>query len=492
VHDWCISRQLWWGHRIPVWYDEDGVPVASVEDLEIGAAHPKTGKSIVRQDEDVLDTWASSWLWPFATLGWPEATPDMSRFYRTQFLSTARDIMYLWVSRMVMAAYELLDDLPERERVPFDTCYIHATVLDGQGRRMSKSLGNGIDPIEMIEKYGADAMRFSLILLTREGQDVKLSEDRFEMGRRFTNKMWNATRFVLGNLEGERDDVGQNPPAAMEDRWILSRLAATNAEVTAALTAYDFNDAVSALYRFVWNDFCDWYLELVKSRLTSEDGAGASAARGTLVLVLDTTLRLLHPVMPFQTEVLWKALHEATGQSVGQLIRTSWPAADVAKRDEAAEGEIGVLMDLVRAVRSIRALSSLGDRKPLPAVVVAPGERERGVLEGSFERAKALAHLSSLEIHAAAERPASSAVGVASGFEVFVPLGGDVDLGALGATLERRVEKLRKGIAQVAGKLNNPGFIKGASAELVDGERQRQVEMGEELEMLERNLAGLQ
>ena len=266
VQDWCISRQLWWGHRIPVWYDEDGEPVASRTDLALGSKHPRTGKPLVRQDEDVLDTWASSWLWPFATLGWPDRTPDLARFYPTQFLSTAREIIYLWVARMVMAGYELLDHLPMEQRCPFSTCYVNATVLDGKGKRMSKSAGNGIDPLDMIEKYGADAVRLSLLLLTREGQDVKLSEDRFEMGKRFTNKVWNAARFVLANLEGARADVrAPLRPSVLEDRWILSRLAHVRDEVTAALEAYRFNDAAGALYRFVWNDFCDWYLEDRKS-----------------------------------------------------------------------------------------------------------------------------------------------------------------------------------------------------------------------------------
>jgi valyl-tRNA synthetase len=494
VHDWCISRQLWWGHRIPVWYDEDGVPVASREDLELGSPHPETRKPIVRQDEDVLDTWASSWLWPFATLGWPERTPDLERFYPTQFLSTARDIIYLWVARMVMAGYELVDHVDGDARNPFTTCYVHATVLDGKGRRMSKSLGNGIDPVEMIEKYGADAVRLSLILLTREGQDVKLSEDRFEMGRRFTNKIWNATRFVLTNLEGEHDDVALNPPTALEDRWILSRLSRTTAEVTDALEAYDFNDAATALYRFVWNDFCDWYLEIVKSRLVERDAPGASAARGTLVRVLDATLRLLHPFTPFQTEVLWKALSEARGVErgeTGQLVRTPWQPEGEVGVDEAAEAEIGTLQEMVHAVRSIRALTTLGDRKPLTALVVAPGERERSILEGCAERARALAHLESLSIEAAGERPPASGVGVGAGFEVFVPLGDDVDLGALADTLERRVTKLEKGLAGVEGKLANEGFLSHAAPDVVEAERARKDEMQRELGLLERNLAGL-
>ena len=216
--------------------------MASREDLEIGAPHPRTGKPIVRQDEDVLDTWASSWLWPFATLGWPDRTPDLARFYRTQFLSTARDIIYLWVARMVMAGYEFMDHLPPEERCPFDVCNIHATVLDGQGRRMSKSLGNGIDPIEMIDQYGADAVRFSLILLTREGQDVKLSPERFDQGFRFGNKIWNAARFVLMNMQGEAH--GRHPGEAdrLEDRWILSRLASAREDVSKALDEYRLNE----------------------------------------------------------------------------------------------------------------------------------------------------------------------------------------------------------------------------------------------------------
>ena len=491
VHDWCISRQLWWGHRIPVWYDEDGVPVASTEDLEIGSPHPQTNKPIVAQDEDVLDTWASSWLWPFATIGWPNKSDDLERFYPTQFLSTGRDIIYLWVARMVMAGYELLDHLPTEERCPFKTVYIHATVLDGKGRRMSKSAGNGIDPLDMIQQYGADAVRYSLVLLTREGQDVKLSDDRFEMGRRFTNKVWNMARFVLGNMAGERMDVVAEAPAALEDRWILSRLAGVHAQVTEQLESYAFNDAANALYRFVWNDLCDWYLELAKSRLTGADEDSARAARGTLTHVLDVTLRLLHPFTPFQTEVLWKALHDVLEEAPEALLITSpWPSAP-GRPDAKAEREIELLQGLVHAVRSIRALTTIGDRKPLEAVVSAPRDEERAVLEAAAERAQALAYLSSLRIEASAERPPASAVGVAGGFQVFVPLGADVDLGALAETLGRRVDKLEKGIATIDKKLANPGFLRGADADIVEAEKVRRDEMQAEAELLKENLQGL-
>ncbi len=492
VQDWCISRQLWWGHRVPVWYDEDGVPFASREDVEIGSPHPKTGKPIVRQDEDVLDTWASSWLWPFATLGWPDKTPDLERFYPTQFLSTAREIIYLWVARMVMAGYALLDHLPEEKRCPFSTCYIHATVLDAKGKRMSKSAGNGIDPLDLIEQYGADAVRLSLVLLTREGQDVKLAPDRMEMGRRFTNKIWNAARFVMQNLEGERTEVGAGTPTLLEDRWILSRLARTTAEVTEALEGFRFNDGATALYKFVWNDFCDWYLELVKSRLGEGDSDSAKTARGTLALVLETSLKLLHPFTPFQSEVLYGALRERLGASNGEmLVRAAWPAGERLAVDEAAEADLDVVRELVGAVRSIRALTMVADRMPLAALVIAPSAETRRVLDECHERARALAFLSQLEVAEAGERPPASAVGVASGMEVFVSLGDGVDLEKLKETLERRVAKLEKGTAGAEGKLANKGFVERADPDVVQAERDRLEEMQGELELLRRNLSGL-
>ncbi|MCZ6598182.1 MAG: valine--tRNA ligase [Planctomycetota bacterium] len=492
VQDWCISRQLWWGHRIPVWYDEDDVPLASIDDVEIGSPHPETKKPIVRQDDDVLDTWASSWLWPFATLGWPDRTPDLERFYPTQFLSTAREIIYLWVARMVMAGYELLDHLPEDQRCPFATCYIHATVLDAQGRRMSKSLGNGIDPLDLIQQYGADGVRLSLVLLTREGQDVKLAPDRMEMGRRFTNKVWNAARFVLRNLEGPRAEVDSSTAAALEDRWILSRLARVRADVTDALTEYRFNDAASELYRFVWNDFCDWYVELVKSRLEEGEAETAQAARASHARVLADTLHLLHPFTPFQTEVLWAALEETLGANRdGMLIRSPWPDGTGLAVDARAETDMAILQELVRAVRGIRALTMVSERKMLAATVVAPKEETRGVLEQCVDRVRALGHLESLEITAQGDRPPASAVGIASGMEVFVPLGPEVDLDRLKETLERRTTKLGKGIGQVEAKLENQGFVTKADPDVVQAERERLGEMREELELLQRNLSGL-
>ena len=491
VQDWCISRQLWWGHRIPVWYDEDGTPIASRDDIEIGSPHPQTGKPIVRQDEDVLDTWASSWLWPFATLGWPDKTPDLSRFYPTQFLSTARDIIYLWVARMVMAGYAFLDDLPEDERCPFSVVNVHATVQDAKGRRMSKSAGNGVDPLDMIAKFGADAVRYSLISLTREGQDVRLSEDRFEEGRRFANKVWNATRFVCMNLEGERGDGSSASAATLEDRWILSRLAAVRAQVSDDLENYRLNDAVMALRQFFWNDYCDWYVELAKPRLSGEDAASARAARGTLARVLKDALRLLHPFVPFQTEVLWKHLHETLGEQGGLLVSAPWPEGEGLEIDEAAVAEMGVLQELVNGVRRIRALTMVDERKPLAALVSAPRDVERSVLERHAAGARALANLETLEVGEALERPPSSAADVAGAMQIYVPLGEDVDLDKLKSTLEGRVQKLEKGLVGIDKKLENQGFVNSAPAEVVEAERARRDELRLELEMLRRNLEGL-
>ncbi len=495
VQDWCISRQLWWGHQIPVWYDADGVPVASREDLAIGSKHPKTGKPIVRQDPDVLDTWASSWLWPFATIGWPGKTADLARFYPTQFLSTAREIIYLWVARMVMAGYEFLDYLPEDQRCPFDVVNVHATVLDAKGRRMSKSLGNGIDPIELIDKYGADATRYSLILLTKEGQDVKLAPDRIEQGYRFTNKLWNAARFALMNVAGK---AAVDPTSAegrksmrVEDRWVLSRLERARKEATAALEEYRLNDAANLLYRFVWNDVCDWYLEIVKARLASDDDASGAVARGTLLRVLSDTLALLHPFTPYITEALWQSLHETTGKKTGMLMNGAWPDGKGLAIDEQAESEMQVLQDLVGAVRQVRNLTSLGERQPLAARIAAPRTAEREVLQRHIETVLSLAHLESCEVEAAVERPAASAVAVVGGIEAVVLLGEGVDLGKLKDVLQRRAEKLKGGIGGIDAKLANQAFVERADPSVVAEERTRREELTLELALLERNLAGM-
>lgn len=489
VQDWCISRQLWWGHRIPVWYDEDETPVASVEDLEIGSPHPETGKPIVRQDEDVLDTWASSWLWPFGTLGWPENTEDLKRFYPTQFLSTARDIIYLWVARMVMAGYEFMDELPEGERCPFAVCNIHATVLDAKGRRMSKSLGNGIDPMDMIDEYGADAVRLSLILLTKEGQDTKLAPEKTDQGYRFGNKVWNAARFVLMNLEGERLEGTSANAARLEDRWILSRLKHTIESTQSALDEYRFNDAAMGLYTFVWNDFCDWYLELAKPRFSNPDDPTGPAVRGILERVLGDILALLHPFTPYMTELLWKARAEALGQSdPAMLMNSPFPEGEGLVSDELAESDMERIQDVVRAVRQVRMLTQVGERKPMGATISAPKAEDLRALEEHRPAVCSMAHLEDYEVSAEATRPAGTVSAVSGSIQVFVRLGDDVKLEELRTVFAKRLEKMGKSLEGIDKKLGNARFVENADAELVEAERTRRAELEVEMGMLRDNL----
>jgi valyl-tRNA synthetase len=503
VQDWCISRQLWWGHRIPVWYDEDNVPVASVEDLELGAPHPQTGKPLVRQDEDVLDTWGSSWLWPFATLGWPdEDSADLARFYPTQFLSTARDIIYLWVARMVMAGYAFLDKLPMEKRLPFSTCYIHATVLDGQGKRMSKSAGNGIDPVDMIEKYGADAVRFSLMILTREGQDVKLAENRFELGQRFCNKIWNVSRFVLQNLEGQAEALAC-PPAegdlALEDRWIRSRAQATLMEVGQSLEEYDFHDAAQALYRFVWDDFCDWYVESAKRRLWAEEDAtvdgmearSAAAARYTLGTTLAQLLKMLHPLTPFLSEALWSEVPDVLKTEQGMLLGVAWPTSQTDHLDPASESRFAQLQDVVRALRNVRALLDIpaGDK---PSATVLCDDVDTAVgLTSCGALSAFLARLESIECSTDAQKPEHSGTDVFKGGAVFLPFTEETDPAKLRTSLEKKMQKVEKGIRGIEGKLGNERFLANADPEVVASERIRLEDLGVELKTLAANLDGL-
>ena len=501
VRDWCISRQLWWGHRIPVWYDEDEVGVASVDELQIGDPHPKTGKPIVRQDDDVLDTWASSWLWPFATLGWPQDTAELRRHYPTQFLSTARDIIYLWVARMIMAGYAFTDeDGPtgydnDDPQLCFSTCYIHANVLDAQGKRMSKSAGNGIDPVEMIEQYGADAVRYSLMILTREGQDVKLAANRFELGQRFCNKIWNAARFVLGHLDGEMADESAD---AIEDRWIRSRLAATTEEVGRALESYDFHDAATALYRFTWDDFCDWYLEAAKRRLRAAEDAGpgtpeaaeAARVRRTLGEVLHALLKLLHPFTPYLTEALWSELPAALRGDEELLIQASWPT-EAGARDTAAEEGFALLQDVVRGFRNVRALLEIPAADQPDGQLLAESADAARTADASSELILWMARLESFQVHEQGERPANAGTDVTTAGAVFLPFAAETDPAKLRASLEKKLDKVQKGVGGIEKKLSNERFLQNADPDVVASEKERLVELQQEAGMLTANLAAL-
>ncbi len=399
VRDWCISRQIWWGHRIPAWECQEchKTIVARDDPKECDACG-----GALDQDEDVLDTWFSSSLWPFSTLGWPEQTPELGCYYPTSTLVTDRGIIYFWVARMVMMGQAMMG------KEPFSHVYIHGTILDEIGRKMSKSLGNGIDPLEMIAKYGADAVRASLILLTVEGQDVKLSESRFEMGRNFANKLWNASRFALMNLT---EDAGADPgEPALEDVWIRSRLNAVTGRVTKALEEYQFNEALRLLYDFTWREFCDWYLEIIKPRLYADGQAAAAdkaAAQRTLAETLDSLLRLLHPFVPFITEEIWLKL-----KSLGKLdlpsptiMRAEWPQVDAACDAADVEAAMAQLQDIIRGVRNIRNKFGVQDRKPLAAIVSTPDEATKAALSPHSEFLTRMGFLESLDIGVGLAKP---------------------------------------------------------------------------------------
>jgi valyl-tRNA synthetase len=361
IRDWCISRQLWWGHRIPIYYTHDGKYTAA---KTAEAASVRLGVPVeeLRQDEDVLDTWFSSALWPFATMGWPQKTETLERFYPTDVLVTSREIMFLWVARMIMTGLELVGTKP------FEEVYVYATVLDAKGRRMSKSLGNGIDPVEMIELFGADALRFSLVRLASKGQDIKFSEDRIPESRNFCTKIWNASKFALLNLEGaELADLNSGTPGILAQRWILSRLQHTIDTVNATLGTYDIDESCRALYEFFWNDFCDWFVELAKQPLRDGTAEERLSAQATLYRVLRDALKLLHPFMPFITEEIWQ---ELPGTS-GSIEREPFPVADPQLVDHEAERQMDMVIAMVRGVRNARAELAVPAGQWITAEVVA-------------------------------------------------------------------------------------------------------------------------
>ncbi|MBI4279478.1 MAG: valine--tRNA ligase, partial [Armatimonadetes bacterium] len=463
IRDWCISRQLWWGHRIPVWYCPCGEIVASKTSP---AACPACGATGLRQDGDVLDTWFSSALWPIATLGWPEETADLAYFYPTAVLATARDIIFLWVARMIMFGLEFRGD------VPFRDVYINPTVLNIEGRRMSKSLGTGIDPLAQIARHGADALRFSLLLRCSQAQqDLRFSEKMVEDTRNFSNKIWNAARFVRMNLAGFRPDPtgGWHGHLDLADRWIRSRYARTVRDVTALLDAYEFDKACRALYDFVWSEFCDWYLELAKPALS---GPRRAAVQQTLWGVLSGTMALLHPVMPFITEEVWQSLprdHETPSLMVAQ-----WPGFDPSLVDEEAEEAMGLLMDLVRAGRGIRADMHVPPGRRVDLVLVAPASRHSRL----DQIRPAIAHLvraGRVELRGSdGEKPSQAAAALVGDVEVHIPLAGVIDLGREMARLEAELARVETDLQRVRAKLNDREFVSRAPSEVIERERERE------------------
>jgi valyl-tRNA synthetase len=500
VRDWCISRQIWWGHRIPVWYCQSCEKAMAAR--EQPAKCDRCGEDELKQDEDVLDTWFSSALWPFSTLGWPEETPELDYYYPTDALVTDRGIIYFWVARMVMMGLELMRNVPFR-----DVC-IHGTVLDDVGRKMSKSLGNGIDPIEMIEQYGVDAVRFSLIVLTTEGQDVKLSPTKFEMGRNFANKVWNASRFVLMNVEGlepPEESLGDEL-LGVSDRWVLSRLELAIERTTAGIDAFRFNDAAQAAYDFVWRDFCDWYVELAKSRLRRAeqvgDPAAATAVRRMLAYLLDRALRLLHPLTPFITEEIWEHLNAAVpdreclsmaaAPASKRLINAAWPQQKEERRDEALEAEFALMQEIVREVRSVRQKHGV-PRKDKVKLVLAP--QIDANLPDLGPHLALIAEMAGSETPSIKpgmdEKPEGFASAVLTGLKLFVDLGERHDAGEEQERLQNALVKEEENLRRSESRLNNEAFLSKAPKKLVDDYRATRKDILGRIEGIKKALSSL-
>jgi valyl-tRNA synthetase len=498
IRDWCISRQLWWGHQIPAWYcrqcnageilgtDQDGnlllteraQPIVSRTDP---TECPRGHQDLVR-DSDVLDTWFSSALWPFSTMGWPEKTETLARFYPTSVLVTGFDIIFFWVARMMMMGLHFMKD------VPFRDVYVHALVRDEQGQKMSKSKGNVIDPLELLDRFGTDALRFTLVALSAMGRDIKLSEDRVEGYRNFANKIWNAARFVLLNAGGESSvDASLPDPTedlTLADRWILQRLAATTREVRETIAEYRFNEAAAALYRFLWSDYCDWYLEMAKISLA--EPARRAVTLRVLVGALERFLRLLHPFMPFVTEELWHAL-PVTRPTESIMVA---PVPDVEERWLAVDvGAMDLVIETIRAVRSVRADLNVAPNASLELLVFGGGEERLRSHEGYVRR---LAGVSKLDYRDGGERPKGAATIVVDGLELAIPLGGLVeDPAGEKARIRKQLDKLAKEMLGISAKLANPQFLERAPAEIIDKEREKEREILERRAALERNLAQL-
>ena len=493
LKDWCISRQLWWGHRIPVFHCEDcGWEDALMEDTDVC---PKCGSHHVAQEEDVLDTWFSSQLWTFATQGWPEHPERLEGHHPTTALVTARDIIALWVARMIMSSTYFLKE------IPFKDVVIYATILAKDGTRMSKSKGNGVDPMDLISMYGADAMRFNLLTLVTNNQDVRFDADidkkthellgspRTESARAFVTKIWNASRFVLGNLDGFTP--GEPRAVSQADAWIFSRLAKLSAEVTKDIETYQFGEMARELHAFFWNEFCDWYIEFSKASLREEGDARLQTQRN-LVSVLDNALRLLHPAMPFVTEAIWENVPHAEGEAPA-LMMAKWPEPEslASLVDEESECAVSLLCDVVSAVRSTRARYGISPKQELPVVLRAGFENAR-VLEGLKSQIISMARASELSIVPSdAHKPAESACVVAHGCEVYCVLTGLIDFEAERARLTKERATLQKDEAKFAKKLSNPGFLAKAAPEIVEKDTAKLAELRDKLARVEEQLAEL-
>ena len=484
IRDWCISRQLWWGHRIPAFYCDDcGHITVQVDDP---TECEKCKSKNIRQDEDVLVTWFSSGLWPFSTLGWPEKTPALKKYYPTSVLVTAFDIIFFWVARMIMMGLKFMGD------VPFRDVYIHALIRDEQGAKMSKSKGNVIDPLIMMDQYGTDSLRFTLAMLAAQGRDIILSEKRIEGYRTFCNKIWNATRFIMMNLgDGFRERQLDAGELETFDRWILHRLNEAIRATDAALAEYKFNDAAHAIYSFWWHEFCDWYIELTKQRLYDRNaGAGKSSdtARQVLFYVLKKSTQLLHPFMPFITEELWDKIK---GEGDGLIMVSRWPEAR-AEFDFAAESaETALFQEVVYRIRNVRGEMNVPPDKRAPVVFKTASESVASIIRREEVHIKALARVESITLDAAYAPATTDASAVMTDLEIYIPLKNLIDFDKERARIDKEIERMRGDLGRVEQKLNNESFIGKAPADVIEREKAKRNEMAEILSKLEAGRAKL-
>ena len=483
IQPWCVSRQLWWGHRIPAWYGpDDTVFVARSEDEALAAARARFGRDVtLERDPDVLDTWFSSALWPFSTLGWPDGTQELATFYPTSVLVTGFDIIFFWVARMMMMGLHVMKDGEGRGIEPFRTVYVHALVRDKHGAKMSKSKGNVIDPLELIDDYGADALRFTLAIMAAQGRDVKLDPQRVAGYRNFGTKLWNATRFAQMNGVAHAAGFAPEDAKLTVNRWILTELSRTVRAVSDGIEAYKFNEAAGAAYRFVWNSFCDWYVELLKPVFAGEDEAAKAEARACAAFALDGIYKLLHPFMPFITEELWAL----TGERDGLLCHAGWPGDGLV--DAAAADEINWLVELVSEVRSVRAEMNVPPSAKGPLAVVGAGERTAKWLVRHDPAIKQLARADDIVIES--EPPRGAAQIVVREATVCLPLGGLIDIEAERARLERALGKAGQDIDRIERKLANDKFVANARPHIVQAERDKLAEARRALEKLQAALA---
>ncbi|WP_281889073.1 valine--tRNA ligase [Paenibacillus sp. YYML68] len=461
VRDWCISRQLWWGHRIPAWYCQDcNEMVVAREETSVC---PSCGGTHMKQDEDVLDTWFSSALWPFSTMGWPdEEAADFKRFFPNSLLVTGYDIIYFWVARMVFSSLEFTD------RIPFQDVLVHGLVRDAEGRKMSKSLGNGVDPIEVIEKYGADAMRFMLSTSSTPGQDLRFRWEKVEQARNFANKIWNASRFALMNLgDFAVSDIDLSGKLGTADRWILHRLNETVRDVTRLIDVYEFGETGRLLYNFIWDDLCDWYIEFSKLSLYGTDEEAKKTTKSVLAYVLDQTQRLLHPFMPFISEEIWQHLpHE--GESI---TLAAWPVVDSAFEAPEAVKEMELLMDVIRSVRNIRAEVNVPMSKKIELQLKPTSAETLDILQRNQEYVRRFCNTSELVIDSAISAPDKAMTGIVTGAELFLPLAGLIDIAQEISRLEKELQTLHGEVERIERKLSNEGFVAKAPAKVIEEEK---------------------